>query len=310
MKIQADIWFWAQGQCPAEEFELASYELFEAGIQTLEELDTDVPEGGVMPDHPMAQALVKGMDFGVRPEVTRFRFFTDDLELRSRVVAEFPQFGWTVGEEAAQDWDQHWRERQVPVEVSPRLWVRPPWVPFVPPSPDCVVLELEAKSAFGTGEHESTALTVQLMEGMDWKGATLLDIGTGTGILAMFAQKLGARHTVVTEIDPVAVPCIVENFARNSCSAPQGFLGFLDCLNESAKFDAVVCNMIRSEVWPLRADIERLVRTGGSLILSGQLAAERHYIADEWFGAGRWTIADEKYQGEWWAVRATRTAKI
>jgi len=305
-----DTWYWAQGQCPATEFDLAGYELFEAGVQTLEELDTEVPEGGVMPDHPMALALVKGQDFGEKPEITRFRFFTGDAPERDRIVALFPQYEWVVGEEAAQDWDRHWRERQVPVEVSQKLWVRPPWVPFEAPSADTVVLQLEAKSAFGTGEHDSTALTVQLMESMSWSGKTLLDIGTGTGILAMFAYKLGARDAILTEIDPLTIPCIVENFTRNDCPTPKGFLGFLDCLSPAARFDAVVCNMIRSEVWPLRADIERLVSPGGSFILSGQLLDERHFITEQWFAEGRWTIADERISGEWWAVRAERTDKI
>lgn len=305
-----DTWYWAQGQCPAEDFDLVGYELFEAGVQTLEELDTEVPEGGVMPDHPMALALVKGQDFGEKPLQTRFRFFTGERSERDRVVAQFPQLGWVVGEEAAQDWDRHWRERQVPVAVSPRLWVRPPWVPFEAPNPQTVVLELEAKTAFGTGEHESTALTVQLMESMDWQGVRLLDIGTGTGILAMFAYKLGAREAILTEIDPLTIPCIVENFERNACPPPKGFLGFLNCFNSEAQFDAVLCNMIRSEVWPMRSDMERLIRPGGSLILSGQLLDERHYVADTWFGEGRWTIADEKISGEWWAVRAVRTQVV
>lgn len=281
-----DTWYWAKGHCPADDYELESYNLFEAGVHTLEELDL------------------------VAPDRTDFRFYTGDRAERDRIVAEFPQFEFECGDEPSRDWDQWWRDRQVPVEVSPRLWVRPPWVEFTPPTSDSVVLELEAKSAFGTGEHDSTALTVQLMEAMDWKGLELLDIGTGTGILAMFALKLGARDAVITEIDPVTVPCIVENYERNGCPAPKGFLGFLDCLSPAAQFDVVVCNMIRTEVWPLRADIERLVKPGGSLILSGQLFAERHYIADQWFGAGRWTITDERISREWWAVRATRTEMI
>ncbi len=280
-----DTWYWAAGHCAADDYELESYNLFEAGVMTLEELETSTPER------------------------TEFRFYTGDCAERDRIVAEFAHLNFSVGDEPARDWDLWWRERQQPVEVGKRLWVRPPWVEFAPPTPDSVVLELEAKTAFGTGEHDSTALTVQLMEAMDWKDVGLLDIGTGTGILAMFALKMGAREAVVTEIDPLTVPCIVENFERNGCGAPVGFLGFLDCLAPAARFDAVVCNMIRSEVWPLRADIERLVRPGGSLVLSGQLLAERHFIADEWFGAGRWTIADERISREWWAVRAVRTDK-
>lgn len=305
MSTHAEIWYWAQGCCPAEEFDIASYELFEAGVQTLEELDTEVPEGGVMPDHPMALALTKGLDYGELPSITRFRFYTDDLSLRDRVLELFPQFAWSSGEEQAQDWDRHWRERQQPVHVSDALWVRPPWVEFTP-TDGSTVLILEAKSAFGTGEHESTSLTVQLMQELDLQGKEILDIGAGTGILSMFALKRGAARAVYTEIDPCAIPCLVENFAINGCAeGAVGYLGGLDILAGEGLFDVIVCNMIRSEVWPLRADIERLLKKGGYFVISGQLVCDRHHVAD-WYQSAGFALKQEIERGEWWAATAQK----
>ena len=156
-----DTWYKAEGYCPIEDFELASYLLFEAGVATLEELD------------PKAEGR------------TDFCFYTGDKAERDRIVAKFPQYHFTLSDEPAKDWDKWWRDRAQPVSVSPHLWVRPPWVEFTPDDPQAVVLELEAKTAFGTGEHDTTSSCATLMENIDFKGKTVLDIGTGTGILAM-----------------------------------------------------------------------------------------------------------------------------
>lgn len=278
---KTETWYKAEGHCPAEEFELASYLLFEAGVATLEELDSKDPSR------------------------TDFRFYTGDKEERDRIVAEFPQYNFTTDEEPAKDWDKWWRDRAQPVSVSPHLWVRPPWVEFAPEDPEAVVLELEAKTAFGTGEHETTSSTAALMEGVDFKGKTVLDIGTGTGILAMFARRRGARLAVGTEIDPLAIPCIAENFERNGFASSDAVLGFLDAFKDDTTFDVIVCNMIRSELWPLRDDIENLLATGGRLVISGQLAAEKNYITD-WFEEAGLAIEEEIVKGEWWSVRAAK----
>ncbi len=130
---------------------------------------------------------------------------------------------------------------------------------------------------------------------------TLLDIGTGTGILAMYAEKLCGAQTVVTEIDPVTVPCIVENIELNKCAPVRGILGFLDAFKARPQFDVILCNMIRTELWPMRSDMVQLLNSQGVLLISGQLLAEKQYILD-WSAEVGLSVQYEMSDGEWWSV--------
>jgi ribosomal protein L11 methyltransferase len=271
--------YYAVGHCPSENFELESFNLFEAGILALEELAAE------------------------KDSEVAFKFYTSSKEELDRIVAKFVHLNFECGEEEARDWNLWWRERQTPVKVSESLWVKPPWINFSAPDAGGVVLALEAKTAFGTGEHSSTALAVQLMGSVDLKGKSVLDIGTGTGILSLFALKKGASFAVQTEIDPLTIPCLIENFEQNGENNPNAVLGFLDSFNKNAKFNVIVCNMLRTEVLPLRADIERLLAKDGRFILSGQLEYEKHFILD-WFKDAGFSVEEEIVKEEWWAVKA------
>ena len=291
-------WYWAQGHCATADFELASYYLFEAGVQSIEELDPNL----AAPDHGSTFAKPVLKDNG---NVVNFRFYSESDEFCQEIVAKFPQYQWASGQEPAQDWDLWWREKQQAVQVSPQLWVRPPWVEFSSPNPQDTVLIIEAKSAFGTGEHESTALSAELMEKLDLNGQKVLDIGAGTGILAMYALRRGAKHCFFTEIDPLTITPLTENYALNQCGKPQGYLGGLECLTGQNRFDLIVCNMIRSEMWPLRSDILRLLKPEGHLILSGHLAAEQSPVLD-WFSTSGLKTTADLIRNEWWAVCARK----
>lgn len=276
-----DVWYKATGYCSPEEYELATYFLMEAGVGALEELETSTPER------------------------TDFCFYTGDKAERDSIIEKFPQYNFTTEDEPAKDWDRWWKDRATPVHVSSRVWVRPPWVNFTPEEKDAILLVLEAKSAFGTGDHATTALMAGMMEGLDLQGKTVLDIGTGTGILSMIADKLGAKKVIGTEIDMLALPCIAENFVQNGCKNSRALFGFLDTFNDSAKFDVIVCNMIRTEFWPMRKDVERMLKKGGHFLLTGQLTAEKDYVLD-WFKEAGFTAVRENTRDEWWIVDAVR----
>ncbi len=276
-----EIWYKATGHCNASDYDIATVFLMDAGVGALEELETSTPER------------------------TDFCFYSESAEKRQAIISRFPEYHFTTEDEIAKDWDRWWKDRATPVHVSNRLWVRPPWVNFKPEGSDAILLELEAKSAFGTGDHATTALIAGMIENLDLKGKSFLDIGTGTGILTMLADKLGARLAVGTEIDMLALPCIVENFEKNHCKNSRAVFGFLDVFKTGTQFEAIVCNMIRTEFWPMRKDVERLLAPKGRFILTGQLTAEKDYVLS-WFEECHFKAIREQTRDEWWCIEAER----
>jgi ribosomal protein L11 methyltransferase len=272
-----------EADCPINNFELISYELIEMGAGAIEEGD-------------------------ILDSRVSFSLWTEDSILVEQIRTEFSDLTWIQTTEDIIDWDRHWKDTQHPVEVSSDLTVCPPWVEASEKQKKGILLKIEAKMAFGTGEHESTRLCAELMVGLNPthdRDHKLLDIGTGTGILAMYAAKRCKTQIWTTEIDPVTIPCIVENFELNELPTVNGILGGLECFGENNFFDTIIANMIRSEIWPLRTDMERLLKIGGSLIISGQLLAEKYFVL-EWFKESNIEATTQISQGEWWAILGTK----
>lgn len=209
------------------------------------------------------------------------------------------------GESPWEDWDRSWRERQTPVEVTPDLTVCPPWVEA--PAGARYVIRLEAKMAFGTGSHESTRIASLLLEALELTRRAVLDVGTGTGILALYAAQRGAGRCVGFDIDPVAGPCLRENLdlnlfpaaAATTATAPTFYVGTLDALRPAAHFDVMVVNMIRTETWPYLDALLARTAPGGRLVFSGQRTEDQPYW-HPWLAEHHLTIEAEITQGEWW----------
>lgn len=279
---QTGEYYWIEFKGDAEELELASWRLFEAGAPAIEELESE-------------------------RNTVRLKVSHSNRELIDRLAKTLPHWEQQRGSAPDQDWDLWWREQQHPIEVTPKLRVLPPWVKSEPIA-GVFDLTIEAKMAFGTGHHETTRLAAQLIENhlpgvvQKKRPPLLLDIGTGTGILAMYAAHLGAE-TIGTEIDPVTMECLAENWRNNGLGEARAILGPLSALRRKPQFDLIIANMIRSEVWPLRCEILELLACGGIFIISGQLVAEKEIVL-EWFERDSLRLIEERSEGEWWAAAA------
>jgi len=136
-------------------------------------------------------------------------------------IQALPQFGLPIAPGTVDtaiiedtDWASAWKSHYRPFRVGRRFWIKPTWEDAVPPA-DSIVIELDPGMAFGSGLHASTQLCLRVLEDQRTSGATVIDVGTGSGILAIAAAKLGAASVLAIDTDPVAVAVARENVAYN-----------------------------------------------------------------------------------------------
>jgi ribosomal protein L11 methyltransferase len=204
----------------------------------------------------------------------------------------------------SEDWSSSWKAHFKPVRVGRRLLVVPSWEePHA--RPDDIVLRLDPGMAFGTGGHETTRLCLELLERiMDGMPLTLspavLDLGTGSGILAMAAVRLGASRVHAVDIDPQAVEVARENLAANGmeqlveCSTTP-----LEALTES--YDVILANILAEELVRLAPHLVERLAPGGMLVLSGILA-EKEELVRNGFAPHPLEYRETVTDGEWVAI--------
>lgn len=174
----------------------------------------------------------------------------------------------TVKRLREEDWRDAWKRHFTPLRVG-RILIVPAWMAQADTRPDDVIISLEPGMAFGTGLHPSTRLALRLMQQFVRPGLRILDVGTGSGILAVAAAKLAARDVVATDIDPLAVQAARENVARNAVDArvrvQEGSLP-----TGEGPFDLVVVNILHHVILNLLDQgLWDHVKPGGHLLLSG-----------------------------------------
>jgi len=236
---------------PEEEMDEASAELFELGATGVEERD--------------ATTLDKSFDGGT---VLVAHFDTEDqARIAKGVIAWASKLVDIVGDE----WRHKWREYFKPSRVGERIVVRPPWEEAVT-GPGDVVVEIDPGIAFGTGTHESTRLSLAALEQVIAGGERMLDIGTGSGILAIAARKLGAKSVLAIDIDPEAIKATKENAQRNRVRGIETSTHRVDQIREV--FPLVMANVESRVLIPHAAEIVARVAPGGRLLLAGLLIIE------------------------------------
>ena len=167
-----------------------------------------------------------------------------------------------------EDWREAWKQHFKPLRVG-RVLIVPAWIERVETRPSDVVVRLEPGMAFGTGLHPSTRLALRLLQQFVLPEQRVLDVGTGSGILAIAAARLGAREVLATDIDPLAVQAARENVHRNAV-APRVHVHEGSLPADVPPFDLVVVNILHHVILNLLDQgLWEQVRPGGCLILSG-----------------------------------------
>lgn len=206
-----------------------------------------------------------------------------------------------------EDWANAWKRFYKPLRVGRRVLLKPSWEE-VEVAPEDIVVELDPGMAFGTGLHPSTRLCIAALEEYVRPGDAVLDVGTGSGVLAIVAHKLGAATILATDIDPIAVEVTQENAARNNVPlhvhpgimVEQGSIP----KNAAARFDVVVANILAEVLVKLfdgeysYPPLAEPLKPGGALILSG-IIEERAEIVVAAAQRHGCTLIDRKQEGDW-----------
>lgn len=182
-----------------------------------------------------------------------------------------------ISEIEDEDWNARWKKSLKPIFILPDLIIKPTWIRFSPPE-NALVIEIDPQMAFGTGSHATTQLMLTLMKSYIRPNQRVLDIGTGSGILAIAAVKLYVSTVIAFDIDPVATSTAKINASLNNVSQQVHlFTGAIDCLARGA-FDLILANINRQEITKLLPVIPNLLNPEGYLILSGILIDEEDLI--------------------------------
>lgn len=190
------------------------------------------------------------------------------------------------------DWIRAWMDQFKPMQFGKRLWIIPSW--SEPPQKDAVNLMLDPGMAFGTGTHPTTSLCLQWLDKQAPKDLTVIDYGCGSGILALAAQKLGAKSVAGTDIDPQAITASKQNAERNNEEIP---FNLVEDFN-SEPVDLLVANILAGPLKELATEFDRLLKPGGTLVLSGLLATQSEGLIEHYQQLGI-QLDNQETQDEW-----------
>jgi ribosomal protein L11 methyltransferase len=190
---------------------------------------------------------------------SRVRAFFEDSEDRDELLQLFPGSTWRM--EANRDWVQSARDLLQPMEVGARFYLAPAWRDDPTPAGRFRIV-VNPGMAFGTGVHETTQLCLEALEEFVKPGDRVLDVGTGSGILAQAAALLGAGKVYACDTDPIAVEI-----------AGNGFVGSVDAV-ATASVDLAVVNISPEAIVRIAPDLVRVMRPNGILLASGLEIAE------------------------------------
>lgn len=211
----------------------------------------------------------------------------------------------TLHEVDEEDWATAWKQYYHPVKISNRFTIVPTWEDYQPVSTDELIIELDPGMAFGTGTHPTTVMCLQALEKTVKANDTVIDVGTGSGVLSIGAALLGASHVHALDLDDVAVTAAKANVELNKVSDKVFVVkgNLLDSANEPA--DVVVANILADIILSFTHDAYQMVKSGGTYITSGIIGARKDDVRNGLEEAG-FVIEEIMMMEDWVAIIAKK----
>ena len=200
---------------------------------------------------------------------------------------------------ADEEWSTAWKKYYKPTPIGERIVIVPSWEHYDKKNGE-IIIDMDPGMAFGTGTHETTRLCATLLEKYIKQGDKMLDIGSGSGILAICGAKLGASSCFACDIDPVAVRTEKENCERNGCDNITCAVSDLLAGVSDEKYDIVTANIVADIIIRLSSDVGRYMKDGAHIVVSG-IISEREPEVDRAMLESGFTKVEALYDGGWCA---------
>ncbi|MCJ7841826.1 50S ribosomal protein L11 methyltransferase [Lederbergia sp. NSJ-179] len=206
-----------------------------------------------------------------------------------------------------EDWEQAWKQYYHPAKISRRFTIVPTWEDYQKVSSDELIIELDPGMAFGTGTHPTTVMSIQALEKIIKAGDTVVDVGTGSGVLSIAAALLNAKNVIALDLDEIAVESAEQNIALNQLQEKievrKG-----DLLNglEIDNVDVIVANILADVIIRLTKDAASLVRKNGYFITSGIIQPKKQEVQTALIQGG-FEITETLVMEDWVTFIARRT---
>lgn len=264
-----------------------------------------IPEGEAIiqayyPDEPTASKVVAGLQ-QLLAELRTYPIDVGRADIAVKVVKE-------------EDWENAWKQYYKPVAVTENLVIKPTWEPYEA-KPGQLILELDPGMAFGTGTHATTSLCLRTLEERITPGMKVIDVGTGSGILAIAAAKLGASRVLALDLDPVAVSSAKENVRLNKLDdrieiMQSDLLAVLRTQDRmmlphaAVPADLVVANILAEIILQFIDDVYASLAPGGIYVVSGVIEKKQAEVQEALLRAGFLVEGTEREQD--WVVLTAR----
>ena len=292
-------------------------------------------EGIEIEDHvPLTEAETKGMFIDILPDLgpddgtAKVSFYLDDdklenleellLEIEKRLdeLSSFVDVGertLQLSETEDKDWINNWKQYFKPFTVDDIL-IKPTWETIPEEDKDKLLIQIDPGTAFGTGQHETTQLCIRQLKKYVTPGCSVLDVGTGSGILGITALKLGAGSVFGTDLDDNAITAVGENLEANAIDGAQFQVLQGNIIDDKAVqdaagygcYDIAVANILADVIILLQEEIPVHLKKGGIFITSGIINMKEEAVRQAFAANDQLEVVEVTYQGEWLSVTARR----